>query len=112
MATAMKPKMVKNCPESNCSEVIGATTMPPIAPIIAASAKLKSVMRGTSMPISRAASGFSAQARSCLPSMVRDSRYHSATMTIAAVPAIQKPCVGTRTPRISTGASPENAGRS
>ena len=104
--------MVKNWPESNCSDAIGATTMPPIAPIMAASAKLKSVMRGTSMPINRAASGFSAQARSSLPSKVRDSRNHSATMTISAVPAIQRPCDGTRTPSTSTGASPENDARS
>jgi hypothetical protein len=44
--------------------------------------------------------------------MVRDSMYHSAKITISAVPAIQKPCVGTRSPKISAGASPENAGRS
>ena len=74
--------------------MIGATTMPPIAPIIAAMAKLNSVMRGTSMPISRAASGFSAQARKLFAEhgarqQVPQRQDHASV----AVPAIQKPCV-------------------
>src|SRR6516165_1990028 len=69
-ATAMKPALVKKLPASNCSDMIGATTAPPVAPISAASPKLKRVNRATSTPMKRAASGFSAQAVSALPSAV------------------------------------------
>ena len=98
-------------PVSNSSEVIGATAMPPSAAMIAARVKLNSVMRGTSMPISRAAKRFSAQARSAMPSRVRASRYQSATMISAAAPTIQKPWVGMRMPSSTTGASPEIGGK-
>ena len=70
IATAMKPEIVKNCPLSNCSDMIGATMMPPIDPIIAASPKLSRIIARRSIPISRAAAGFSAQARSARPSLV------------------------------------------
>ena len=109
-ATEMKPKLVKNPPVSNSSEVIGATTMPLIPPKSAARTKLRSVMRGTSMPMSRPARRFSAQALSAIPTVVRASRNHSVAMMTMVAPAIQNPWVGTRMPTISTGASPEKGG--
>jgi hypothetical protein len=102
--------LVKKRPVSNSSEVIGATAMPQMPAISAARPKLSSVMRGTSMPMRRAAMRFSAQARNAMPSVVRWIMNHSARMMDAAMPVIQKPCVGMRIPAISTGASPEKGG--
>ena len=67
IATEMNPAIVKNCPVSNCNDMIGATRTPPTEPIKAASPKLSSIIRGRLMPISRAATGFSAQARNARP---------------------------------------------
>ena len=71
IATAMKPDVVKKPPESNCSEVIGATSRPLDAPMAAASPNDSSIMRGVSMPIRRAAMAFSAQACKARPRAVR-----------------------------------------
>ena len=51
IATAMKPRLVKNWPVSNCNDVVGATTTPATAATAAASAKANSVMRGRLTPI-------------------------------------------------------------
>ncbi len=90
--------------------MIGATSTPPVEPISAARPKLNSVMRLRSMPISRAASGFSAQARSARPSVVFCNRSHRPRIIAADTPASHTPWVGTRKPPMTNGASPENGG--
>ncbi len=110
IATAMKPALVKKRPVSNCSDMIGATAMPPIAPIIAVRPKLMRVRRATSTPTTRAAVGFSAQATSARPVAVRLRRYQVPRMTTVAIAAIHSPCEGMRTPRSSIGRSPEKGG--
>ena len=62
ITAAIKPEMVNRLPVSNCSVVVGAIVTPAIAAISVASPKLSKVIRGTFMPISFAASEFSAQA--------------------------------------------------
>ena len=71
MATATKPDVVKKSPESNCSDVMGATSRPLAAPIAAARPNDSSIMRLTSTPIRLAAIAFSAQAWRARPSCVR-----------------------------------------
>ena len=110
MATAINPEIVKNCPLSNCSDMTGATRTPPIDPIIAANPKLSSIMARRSIPMSRAAAGFSAQARNARPNVVFRSSTHSPTMMTADTPASQMPCDGIRKPPMTSGASPENGG--
>jgi len=110
MATALNPDMVKNRPVSNWNDRIGATAMPPIAAMHAASVKLRRVMRGTSIPMSRAAAGFSEHARSASPSAVRMRSVQMQTMMASAAPAIQNPCVGSRMPSTVASASPEKGG--
>ena len=77
----------------------------------AASPKLNSVMRGTSMPMSRAAIGFSAQARKAWPRRVRLSRVQRATIITAEPPASHNPWVGMRRAPKVIGVSPENGGK-
>ncbi len=110
IAAATKPEIVNRRPVSNCSEVVGATMTPDSAAINVARPKLNSVMRGTSMPIRLAAAGFSAQARSALPSWVLAMRNQSATMMSAVAPNTQNACVGIRIAPNASGASPENGG--
>ncbi len=110
IAAATKPEIVNRRPVSNCSEVVGATVTPAIAAIKVANPKLRSVIRGTSIPIRLAAAGFSAQARSPLPSFGLRDQSHNAAMQTPVAPITQKACVGTRIGPNTSGASPENGG--
>ncbi len=110
IAAATKPEIVNRRPVSNCSEVVGATVTPAIAAINVARAKLRSVIRGTLIPMRLAAAGFSAHARSPFPSFVFATRIQSAVMQTAVAPKTQKAWVGTRIGPNTSGASPENGG--
>src|SRR6516164_8121453 len=110
IAAATKPEIVNRRPVSNCNEVVGATMTPDIAAIRVASAKLKSVIRGTLIPINDAAAGFSAQARRPLPSLVLATRNQSVVMQSATEQTTQKACVGTRIAPNTRGVSPEKGG--
>ncbi len=79
IATEMKPYTVKKRPPSNCSDTIGPIAIPLSAPSTAAAVYEKTRTRSTSIPISVAADGFSAHARSAFPNVVRCSTYHSAS---------------------------------
>src|ERR1700744_1315728 len=96
IAAATNPEIVNSRPVSNCNAVVGATMTPEIAAISVASPKLSSVIRGTSIPISPAAAGFSAQARQDLPSLVLATRNQSAAIHTAVAPNTQKAWVGIR----------------
>src|ERR1700751_5391423 len=110
IAAATKPEIVNRRPVSNCSDVVGATITPEMAAIRVASAKLRSVIRATLIPINDAAAGFSAQARRPLPSLVFAMRYHNAAMQSATEPKTHKACVGRRIAPNTRGVSPEKGG--
>ena len=111
ITAAMKPKIVYMRPVSNWNDVIGPMTTPPAAPMAAASTKLNTCIRATPMPISAAASGFSAQARKARPTRLPARVSASAMVSTAVSPTSQSPCGASNKPPATIGRSPEKAGR-
>ena len=108
---ATNPLSPSMMPTSNEVKVIGVSSIPPSAPSAAEIAKLTKSTELVLMPTSSAAMRLHEVASIALPDSVRLKKYQRPTTTRAETPSTQMLCGSSVAPKISSGSSPENAGR-